>query len=137
MLNHAPAEFVPVVVTAFVSVPVGMLWFSKNVFGKSWMKMNKMSPDVMKKGPGMNAYAVSFLSALVMSFTIWLLTGVMGLNTLPTAWSITIVLWLSFTFFPSFTRTLFARKPIALLMINTGYQLTNALLMATILTYWR
>ena len=137
MLDHTATDFIPVVGTAFVSIPVGMLWFSPLLFGTSWLKMNKMSPDAMKKGAGANAYAVSLLSALVMSFTIWVLTGVMGLNTLPTAWSITILLWMSFTFFPSFTRTLFARKPIALMMINTGYQLANALLMATILTYWK
>ena len=71
-----------------------------------------------------------------MCFTIWVLTGVMGLNTLPTAWSIAILLWVSFNFFPAFTHALFARKPIELMFINTGYELAKVLAIATILTYW-
>ena len=137
MLTNAAADYLPVVVAGFVSVPVGMLWFSPTMFGKPWMRMTGIRSDAMKAGAGGSAFGVSLMSALVMSFVLWVLMGVMGLTTLPTAWSIAVLLWLSFDFLPSFTHSLFARKPFPLLLINTGYELVNALLMATIFTYWR
>ena len=136
MFTQAPSGFLPVIVAGLISVPVGMLWFSKLMFAKPWMRMNKLSEQQMKKdGMSPAPFIVSILSGLLMAFTLWVLIGVMQLSTGP-AISLGFLLWLGFDFFPGFTHHMFAKRPVALLLINSGYELTNTILMAWLLSNW-
>ncbi len=138
MLTHQTAQFVPVVLAALFTIPIGMMWFSHAFFAEPWMRLSKVTPQMMKRGPGASAYASSLLSAFVMAYTLSTLMRIMQMQTVAEGCALAGLLWLAFVLLPSITSALFSKKPMALVLINSGYELTKALMMATVLTiYWK
>ncbi len=130
-------QYVPVLVAAVLTIPLGAMWYNHSFFGKPWMAMNKITPQMMKKGPGGIAYAASIVSAVVTAATLWLFIGIMGSKSLPVNLGLAILLWIAFNFLPGLMHHLFAKKPVPLLLINSAFDLVNMLVIATVLTiYW-
>ncbi len=45
-----PTHFYIIFIAALIPIIVGMLWYSKALFGNTWMRINRFNPDEMKSG---------------------------------------------------------------------------------------
>ncbi len=118
---------------ALATIPLGFLWYSPLFFAAPWMKMNAISTKKMKDGPGVMPFFFTLLTSLVLASLMSLLIGFLNIATLTDAWKIGTMLWFGFDFLPSLTRSLFSKRPLALVLIDSGHQAANILLIAWIL----
>ncbi len=131
-------NLVVVLLAAVATMIVGFLWYSPLLFAKPWMlamgydPSDKAGLDAMRKGAG-KLYGISFLASLVSAFVLGKVVVVTTVTTIPYGMKVGFAMWLGFVVTVQLTDMLFARKPIKLFLINTGYQLVCYVMMGAIL----
>jgi hypothetical protein len=131
-------RLVYVVLSAVAAMVVGFLWYSPLLFAKPWMLAmgydpnDKAALDEMRKGAG-KLYGTAFLASLAAAFVLGKIVVVTTVTTAPYGMKVGFAMWLGFVATVQLTDTLFGRKPFALFLINTGYQLACYLVMGAIL----
>ncbi len=127
----------PILVAGLATMPIGFLWYSPMLFVKPWVRLNKIHHMQMKKGPGIFPLLVSFFSGIVLAFLISMLIRSLGIQTLSDAWKISLLLWFGFDFVPGWVRQLFDKRPLELLLINSGHSAANVMVVCWVLMLMR
>jgi len=130
----ANVNILAVIVAAVATFVLGAVWYSPVLFAKQWMQAHGYTPEqleAMKQRGVARAYAVSALCYLVMAYVLALLASsfVQGL------W-LGFLLWLGFAATIGLTANMFSDNPLAVWVIDAGYQLAYLLLMGVIVTVW-
>ena len=119
-------------ISAFV---LGGVWYSPALFGKAWMKENRLSEEDVQKGNKARIFGWSFLLTLVMSVNL-----AMFLNDAKTnfTWGMTAGFLSGIWVFCGIAVVaLFEQKTTRYIFINGGYQLVALTLMGAIIGAWR
>jgi surface polysaccharide O-acyltransferase-like enzyme len=130
-----------VLVAAISTMVVGFIWYSPMLFARPWMTLmgypadDKAKQDEMRKGAG-KLYGLSFVASLVGAFVLARIIRVTSVHTMLHGLRTGFGVWLGFVTTVQFTDKLFTKKPMALYLINTGYQLVCYLAMGAILAAW-
>ncbi len=129
-------NYLSVLAGGVVSIILGSLWYSPLLFGKIWMRCMGIKPEDCKPNPkGMwKSYSLTFLGSLVMAYVLNALIWATGAGTLSAALFLALVLWVGLLATTGMSEYLFTpeKKPWTLYLINTGYQLTQMLLIAAV-----
>src|SRR3989344_1455744 len=141
---------VAVLVAAIVSMVLGAVWFSPQMFGKQWMKlaMKKMMPpkmgkqaiaamkEEMQKGM-MKGYALGFITTLIAAYVLALLVawipGTAGValdGAMVGFW-----VWL-FVAAVAFSSYIWEKEPLQLYLLKIGHVLVTFVVMGAILAAW-
>jgi hypothetical protein len=130
-----------VLVAAVASMVVGFLWYSPLLFARPWMVLMGYDPEdkaklqEMRKGAG-KMYALSFLASLVSALVLAKIILITTVSSPLYGMKVGFAVWLGFVTTVQLTSVLFARQPVKLYLINTGYQLVCYLAMGAILAVW-
>lgn len=138
-----PINYVAVLVCAAINMAVGMAWYSKSLFGNSWMQLSGITPsqmDAAKKKGMMQSLVIGFVMALFMAYVLAHATifgiaytkigGVTG-GAMSGFWN-----WLGFVLPVVAGSALWDGKPWKLVAINSGYYLAVLLINGMILASW-
>ncbi len=117
---------------ALATMPVGFLWYSPVLFAKPWIHHHAINTR-KKKGSMVIPLLSTFLTSLVMAFLLSVVIELAQITTLSNAWKLGTLLWFGFDFMPNLTRSLFSKKPLELVLIDSGHQAANVLLVSWIL----
>jgi hypothetical protein len=140
-MNVMGIDLWAVVVAAFSTMLVGFLWYSPLLFARPWMVLMGYDPEdkeklkEMRKGAG-KMYGLSFLASLLSAAMLAKIVTLTTVNTALYGMKIGFAMWLGFVTTVQLTSVLFARQPVKLYLINTGYQLVCYLVMGGILAVW-
>jgi len=131
-------NYLAVLTAALASMVVGFVWYSPALFGKPWMKLNKLDSKKLKAAQKdmPKTYGLSFLAALATAYVIALMINLTLVINVSEGLLIGAVLWLGFVAATMFTGVLFREMSWGLFLINSGYQLASILAMSAILTAW-
>ncbi len=130
-----------VIVAAIIPMVIGMVWYSPALFATKFMALVGKTHEELTKGGVGKAYALSFVSALVMSYVLAHVemygsaaTGSSGVASGLSAgfWS-----WLGFVATTGSSTVLFEKRPSGLYLMNMGYYLACLLLMGLLLAMWK
>lgn len=130
-----------VLVAAISSMVLGFLWYSPILFARPWTRLMGFDPDdkaklaEMQKGAG-KMYGLAFVGSLLSAIVLAKVIDVTSVNTIHYGMKIGAAVWLGFVTTVQLTGTLFAKQPIKLYLINTGYQLVCYVVMGGILAVW-
>ena len=130
-----------VLVAAVAPMVVGFLWYSPLLFARPWMVLMGYDPndkaklEEMRKSAG-KSYAISFVASIVSAFVLAKVIEVSAVTTVPYGMKVGFAVWLGFVATVQLTEVLFAKKPVKLYFINTGYQLVCYLAMGAIVAAW-
>ena len=69
-MSQVHINWLAVVVAALVPMVLGAIWWAPPVFGNVWMQLIGKKPEDLRTGSMPQAYAMMFVSALVMSFVL-------------------------------------------------------------------
>lgn len=134
-------DILPILLAAIINMVIGFAWYSPLLFAKPWMRLMGFDIKLLKKqqqdsGP---LYLLSFFAAIVQSLVLVTLFELTGVTTISLGWAFGFILWVGFIFPTELTGALFSKEKFSLqlLFINTTYQLTAVLAMATLLAVWR
>jgi hypothetical protein len=140
-MNVMGIDLWAVLVAAFSTMLVGFLWYSPLLFARPWMVLMGYDPEdkeklkEMRTGAG-KMYGLSFLASLVSAAVLAKIVAITTVNSALYGMKIGFAVWLGFVTTVQFTSVLFAKQPVKLYLINTGYQLVCYLVMGGILAVW-
>jgi hypothetical protein len=130
-----------VLVAAVATMILGFLWYSPFLFARPWTVLMGYDPndkakiEEMQKGAG-KIYGIAFVASLVSAFVLAKIIDVTTVNSALYGMKIGFAMWLGFVTTVQLTGVLFAKQPVKLYLINTGYQLVCYLAMGAILAVW-
>ena len=136
----ANVNLLAVLVAAILTIALGAVWYSPVLFAKQWMHAHGYTPEKveeMKKRGVVRAYAISFLCYLVMAYVVGLLVSYTQATGVVQGVWLGFLAWLGFAATLGLTGNMFSDKPIAVWVIDAGYQLAQLLVMSILLTLWR
>lgn len=136
-MNPVHINYLAVLVCAIISMVIGALWYGP-LFGKEWMKQVGKTEEELQKdfNPAKTyslAVAAHFFVALIIAYFISLFNA----QTVVDGLRIALTSWVGFVAAPMFVNFLFERKPVKLLVINTGYNLVLLMIFGIILIVWK
>ena len=125
-----------VILGAVSSMVIGTAWYSKSVFGVSWMKMTKLKEDKMKDYAP-RALGLAFLSSLLMAYILAhmvFLSHIYFKNSFMTdALSTAFWAWLGFQALRVVMRDAFEQRRLKLSLINAGNDFVTLMVMGLII----
>ncbi len=139
-MPQAEINYLAVLVAAVATFAIGALWYSPLVLGKAWMEAHGYTPDELERmrKTAARAYFLSFLCYLVMALVYAVLISLTAATTALSGLWLGFLLWLGFVATTGLTSHLFGReRPIAVYLIDAGFQLVYLLLMGVLLALWR
>ena len=138
-MGQGNINLLAVLVSAIVMQLIGMFWYSKSAFGKSWMQLmglnEKKINKAKKKGMG-KLYIISFISSLVLAYILALFIKTSGVRTGGGGATVGFLVWLGFIATVSLGSILWEGKPTKLYFINISYHLVSLLIIGTLLAVW-
>jgi D-alanyl-lipoteichoic acid acyltransferase DltB (MBOAT superfamily) len=140
-MNVMGVNLPAVLLAAAATMVVGFVWYSPLLFARPWMRLmgyapdDKAKQDEMRKGAG-KLYAISFVASLVGAFILARIIHHTAVHTVLHGARTAAGVWLGFVTTVQLTDMLFSKRPVALYLINTGYQLVCYLAMGAILAAW-
>ena len=129
-------NYLAVFVSAVASLVIGALWYGP-MFGKPWMRPLGISRESMqgweKKMVAKRGYAISFISSLVMAYTLALFANLFRVTDITGAWQLSFWIWLGFIATTQLGPVLWLGKSLKLYLIDTFYHLVNIFVVSVIL----
>jgi len=125
-------------VSALVYFAGGALWYSGALFGKVWMELVGLTREKLEteRKENWKPFLTSIISALLISYAIGRLIDYTSVRTVTGALHLAFWSWLCFVMTTSLTNSIFAGRPIKLVLIDGGYHLYGFLVAAVIQTVW-
>lgn len=127
---------VSVIISAvIINNGLGTIWYSQFLFGTEWAKAHHFNQAELKPSSWhfSGALLVSFITVLVF----YLLIRWFNLSTFAEGIKLGFLLWLGFVATTHFSGVIWAKKPLKVYLIDTGFQLVSLLVIGTILTLMR
>ncbi|WP_235298696.1 DUF1761 domain-containing protein [Portibacter marinus] len=129
-------------ISAFV---LGGVWYSPALFGKAWMKENKLTEEDIKGGNASKIYGWAFVISLIMSANLGMFLGDSPEACIGECAQRTDVTWGTiagflagiWAFAAIAIVALFEQKSAKYIFINGGYVLIALMLMGAIIGIWR
>ena len=133
------AGSLPVLIAAVAAFLIGALWYSPVLFAKAWVRANGYTPEklaAMQANAG-RAYGGSFVAFLVMASILGLLLRHLGADSIADGAGWGFHAWLGFALPIGFTAHVYSDRPVAVFLIDAGYQLVYMTVMGAILGGWQ
>ncbi len=137
-------NYLAVLVSAVVSMVLGSLWYGP-LFGKRWMALSGINPDMMNdpkaKAAMGKSYSIMFVGSLLMSYVLahaivfasaYLKVEGIAAGLMAGLWN-----WMGFIAPVTLGTVLWEGKSWKLWFLNNGYQLVYLLLAGVILSVWK
>lgn len=125
----------PVVAAGFASSIIGFIWYHPNVFGSAWMRMAKISPEMMEAGKKKMPFMAFFglIGAILMAYVMAHFAIAWGVYDWLGAIELAFWIWLGFVVPPMLGIVLWEGKSVKLFALNVFYWLFAMIAMALVL----
>jgi hypothetical protein len=129
---------IAVLVSGVVIFMLGGLWYSPVLFAKRWVALTGRTEEELKASAGSMpvSYLYVFLCGLLTAWVMALVIGNFAPASAVDGALIGALCWVGFAGATSFGTGLFARKPKALWLIDSGFNLVAFVIAGIILTIW-
>ena len=130
---------VAVLVSGVVIFVLGGLWYSPVLFAKRWVALIGKTEEELKASAGSmpTNYVIVFVCGLVTAWVMALVVGNFAPASAIDGGLIGALCWLGFAGVTSFGSALFAGKPKALWLIDSGFNLVAFIVAGVVLAAWR
>ncbi|MHA2219028.1 MAG: DUF1761 domain-containing protein [Candidatus Hodarchaeales archaeon] len=139
MAPQVDINYLAVFVSAIVYMVIGMLWYSKAVFGDVWIGLIGFTEEEIEKAKkkGMGAtMAVAFSAALVMSYVLAHFIDYTQAKSILEGVQTGFIIWLGFVATILISTVLWENRPVKLFLINVSYYLVALPVMGGMLAVW-
>jgi hypothetical protein len=121
-------NLVAVLLAAAAAMVLGGLWYSPLLFGRPWKRLAGLG---QAKGVVLS-YVLNFLSLLLMSYVLGSILKGLGAVTVVAGLKAGFWLWAGLVATITLGSLLWDKKPLALYILNNGYNLASIMLMSLI-----
>lgn len=135
-MSDLDINYVAVVLAALSSFVVGMIWYSKPLFGKSWMKLTGMTEKKAQEAQSramLSAGVSALLIALVLAGATYMHNTLLGGTYVSSALMSALWLGVGLQATVLVLHDGFEQRPLKLSLMNAGNQVANLLVMGLII----
>jgi hypothetical protein len=134
-MEFEPVNYLAVLVAGIAQMVLGIVWYSKALFWRTWQQANAVTDEQVKSTAG-SAMAADIVGALVIAYGIARLMSAM--HVAGTWWGCFLALLIAITFVAPIllSGVLHAAKPMKLFWIDFGYRFFGLLLAGVIIGLW-
>lgn len=118
-----------------LSMVVGFVWYSMQLFGKPWMKEVGLSMEDIGQGPGMG-YLVTTVMSLVMAIVMNVFVVYTNTTTVVNGALLGLLAWVGFVAYAFGTNYIFEKRSLKLFLIDSGYFLVVLVAAGAIMGYF-
>lgn len=131
-------NYLAILVAAVSNMVVGFIWYGP-LFGKMWMKLNKMDGSKMNMDgmAQMKMYVPTYIAAAVMAYVLSWAMSATGMTSLMGGVKLGVLLWLGFVATVKLADVIFSGKSYQAYVLEAGYWLVSLGIMGAILGVWR
>jgi hypothetical protein len=138
MVMQVEVNWLAVFLATASSMVVGYVWYHKQVFGTSWMKLAKLSEKELNDSNKMmsamgKTVVASFFTAFILAHVAFLSHQFYNNSFMQDTITTAFWLWLGFTAARILTHDAFERRPTTLTVLAVGHELVTVLVMALII----
>ena len=126
-------NYLAVLVAGIAAMVLGYLWYGP-LFGKIWMKINKIKKQ--KKKSMTKEYLMAFIKTLIMAYVLAIFIELTGAALLAGGLIIGFWVWLGFLATVTFSSVIWGKRPFKSWLLDNSFNLLSVLLMAGILVLW-
>ena len=127
-------NWLAVLVTGLGYMVIGGLWYGP-LFQKPWMRLANVSEADAKAGAG-KAYVMMFIVALISVFVLAMFVNAIGADTFDEGMLVGLLIWVGFVGTVLLNGVIFEKRPCALYVLNSGYNLVTLLVAGGVLAIW-
>lgn len=124
-------DWLAVCIAAVLNMIIGFVWYSKWLFGKSWMKMADVSEKEIKKDRLAPLWGL--VNSLVIAYFLALFEGYLKVTTVSDGVFVGFCAWLGFSATTQIGQWIWEKKPYQLFFIHTGAKLLSFLVMGGVI----
>lgn len=130
-------SFLPVLAAAAASVVLAYLWYHPKLFGRAWMALAGVTPEMAERGKKKMALnsVIALLASMLVAYVMSYVGILLGIYDWLGALQLGFWCWLGFTAPPMLGMVLWEQKPFRYYALVAGYWLVAFILMAFILLY--
>lgn len=128
-MNQVSIDLLTVVIAAALNMVISMVWYSKWLFGPTWLKMNGFKNE--KPSALTMVYAV--IVSLVIAYFLAFFEGYLGVTTVSDGMFVGFCLWLGFVATTQIAPVLWEKGSFHLFLIHTGCKLLSFLVMSGVI----
>ncbi len=129
-------NYLAVLVCGVLSMVTGGLWYGP-ILGKAWLKaVNKSEEELMKDFNMARTYTLAVLGHFLLALILAYLLDLTQATTISDGIRIAMTLGIGIVFSTMFINSLFERKKLLLVLINSGFQTINLIIFSIILILW-
>lgn len=122
-------DWLTVVVAAILNMVIGFFWYSKWLFGPTWMHLHKIQACKMERATLVYAAIVS----LVIAYFLALAEGYLGVTTVTDGMFVGFCAWLGFVATTQISSVIWCKAPFQLFLLDTGCKLLSFLVMSGVI----
>ena len=138
MLFSVDVNYIAILVAAVTNMIIGSLWYGP-LFGKTWMKLSKISKKklaAMKKKNMTKIYFFAFLASLVTAYILGMLIEYTGATTMWNGIVVGFWVWLGFIVTETIGGVLWEGKSMKMFLFKVISSLVPLAVMGIILAVW-
>ena len=120
-------DWLVVVIAAALNMAIGFFWYSKWLFGKTWLKLTHLSERDMQHGK--MAILYGSIVSLVIAYFLAFFEGYLGVATVSDGMFVGFCFWLGFVATTQISAVIWHKGSLRLFFINTGHKLVSFLVM--------
>lgn len=129
-MENVHVDFFTVLIAAVLNMVIMFLWYSKWLFGPTWLKLSKTKE--MGSGEKVN-FLYSFLIALVIAYFIAFFECFMGVTSVSDGMFVGFCLWLGFVATTQIGTVIWSKNPFKVFLLDTGAKLLSFLVMGGVI----
>jgi hypothetical protein len=131
-MQNVQVDLLTVLIAALLSMVIGFFWYSKWLFGPTWMKENRIREDEEHHRSRMSI-VYAFLVALVTAYFLAMLEGCMGVTTVTDGMFIGFITWLGFVVTTQLSTVIWGKTTFRGFVVDTCYKLLSFLVMSGVI----
>ena len=128
-MGQMQVDLFTVFIAAVLNMIIGFFWYSKWLFGPTWMKLHKMKDPEMDK----THILYGFITSLVIAYFLAFFETSLGVTTVSDGMFVGFCLWLGFAATTQISAVIWCKAPFKLFVLDTGCKLLSFLVMGGVI----
>ncbi len=123
-------DLLTVFIAAVLNMVIGFFWYSKWLFGPTWMKLRQLGEEAR---PGKVTLFYAFIVSLVIAYFLAFFEAYLGVTTVTDGMFIGFCLWLGFVATTQISCVIWCKESFRLFLLDTGCKLLSFLVMGGVI----
>lgn len=129
-MDNIQVDLLTVVIAAVLNMIIGFFWYSKWLFGPTWIKLHKVN---MEKEHNKMAMLYAFIVSLVIAYFLAFFEAYMGVTTVTDGMFVGFCAWLGFVATTQISAVIWCKCTFKGFLLDTGCKLLSFLVMSGVI----